>query len=95
MSPRRRWITLALVPALAFFAHAGLARTLVDHQVAGALLAGGGGVTSILAAAGFLLLRLLGFVAWSALPAVVVAKLYSSRSIVKMRGGLGLSLIHI
>jgi len=48
------------------------ARALVDHGVAGALLAGGGGWGTIAAATGFLLFRLACFMGLAVLPAALM-----------------------
>lgn len=71
----RRWRRPGLVVGsgvVLVLGHALWARCLVDHGVAGALLAGGGEWTTVVAAAGFLLFRLAGFVALAAVPAVLV-----------------------
>lgn len=72
----RRWQRqvglLAGLGLLVGLAHALAARGLVDHGVAGALLAGGGGWSTVAAAAGFLLLRLVSFVALAAVPAMLI-----------------------
>lgn len=52
--------------------HEFAALALIDHGVAGALLAGGGGVATVAAAALFLSFRLACFVALAAVPATVV-----------------------
>ncbi len=71
----RQWWRLAGLTGLGFatpLVHELAARALIDHGVAGALLAGGGGWDTVLAAAAFLLLRLACFVALAAVPAVLV-----------------------
>ena len=72
---RRRWRGLALLVVLGTLAalvHALAASALVDHGVAGALLAGGGGWGSVASAALFLLFRLSCFVALAVAPALLV-----------------------
>lgn len=88
-NPRRRAWGLVLLVVLGPLVHALAARALIDHGVAGALLAGGGGASTVIAAAGFLLLRLVGFLAWASLPAALLAALYSPGFIWKIRGGSG------
>lgn len=71
----RRWckpVMLLGLGAAAPLVHEFAALAMIDHGVAGALLAGGGGVTTVAAAALFLLFRLACFVALAAVPAVVV-----------------------
>ncbi len=85
---RRRRVMLALVVVLGFVIHELAARALIDHGVAGALLAGGGGWLTVVAAAAFLLLRLAAFVVVASLPVLLLRPIYSSL-ISKMRGGLG------
>jgi hypothetical protein len=72
----RRWQRqvglLAGLGLLIGLVHALAARALVDHGVAGALLAGGGGWSTVAAAAGFLLFRLASVVALAAVPAMLV-----------------------
>lgn len=70
-----RWAIAALLVALG---HRLAAAALVDHGVAGALLAGGGDLWTIIAAAAFLLLRLAVFTALGCAPAVLAAWAYRS-----------------
>ncbi|MCA9655531.1 MAG: hypothetical protein KC501_36785 [Myxococcales bacterium] len=79
MSPRRRRSALLLGLLLAPLAHALALRALLDHELAGALLAGGGGWSSVLAAACVLLLRLLGFVALALAPAWLLLRALAPR----------------
>lgn len=67
---RWRWGALAILGAA--LVHALAARALIDHGVAGALLAGGGGWGTIAAAAGFLVFRLACVVAVATVPAVLL-----------------------
>lgn len=72
---RRWWPRLAMLAGLGLalaLVHALAARALIDHGVAGALLAGGGGWSTVAAAAGFLLFRLACLVALATVPAVLV-----------------------
>jgi uncharacterized membrane protein len=68
----RRLVWLVGLAALIGLVHALAARALVDHGVAGALLAGGGGWGTVVGAAGFLLFRLASVVAVATVPAVLV-----------------------
>ncbi|MCH9686485.1 MAG: hypothetical protein K0V04_33940 [Deltaproteobacteria bacterium] len=76
MSSRRaRVLGVGLVLGLVL--HAWALPALVDHGVAGALLAGGGHIGTIAAAAAVLLLRLVGAVAVALIPVVLVGALMS------------------
>lgn len=71
----RRWCRPVMLLGLGVAAplvHQLAALAMIDHGVAGALLAGGGGVATVAAAALFLSFRLACFVALAAVPAVVV-----------------------
>lgn len=72
MKPWRRWAWLLGLGLAAALMHTLAAGAMVDHGVAGALLAGGGGWGTVLAAAGFLLLRLVCFVALACVPAIAL-----------------------
>jgi hypothetical protein len=79
---KRGWRTLAVLGGLSlgvYIVHALAARALIDHGVAGALLAGGGGWGTISAAVGFLVLRLACFVGLAVVPAWLVWKASSAR----------------
>ncbi|MCX4246790.1 hypothetical protein [Paraliomyxa miuraensis] len=69
---RRWWWLIGFVVLGGLMSTLG-ARAMVDHGVAGALLAGGGGWGTVIAAAGFLVLRLASFVALAGAPALVLA----------------------
>jgi len=72
---RQRWRGLAVLAGLgsvAALVHWLAASALIDHGVAGALLAGGGGWATVASAALFLLFRLACFVALAAAPALLV-----------------------
>ena len=92
---RRRWRGLAVLVVLGSVAavvHGLAASALVDHGVAGALLAGGGGWTTVASAALFLLFRLSCFVALAATPALLVWRGMDRRA---MRSGTNGSEIEI
>ncbi|MEM7157243.1 MAG: hypothetical protein AAF799_30600 [Myxococcota bacterium] len=70
----RRTMALATAGLLvAFGLHHWAAGALIDHGIAGALLAGGGGLGSILLAASFMLLRVVGTLVLALLPAAILA----------------------
>ena len=72
---RPRWRRIAALAALGLalaLVHALAARALIDHGVAGSLLAGGGSWSMVAAAAGFLSFRLACFLVLATVPAVLV-----------------------
>lgn len=70
--PWRRLAWLGIACGIAALVHALATRALVDHGVAGALLAGGGGWSTVAAAALLLAFRVACAVALAAVPAIVV-----------------------
>ncbi len=68
-------IAVSLVMVAGLLAHEWGGVALIDHGVAGALLAGGGGHGSVLAAASFVVLRLVGTGLLAMVPVLVVARL--------------------
>lgn len=70
---RRAFIIAALALLLALGFHHWAGRALIDHGIAGALLAGGGGIPSVLLAASFMALRVIGTIALALLPVAIVA----------------------
>lgn len=72
--PHRWRLALALAIVIGLVAQHQAAALLIDKNVAGALLAGGGGLASVLAAGSLMLCRIAGTVFLSLLPVVVVAR---------------------
>lgn len=68
---RRRALALLGLTLVVCLGHALAGPVMIERGVAGALLAGGGGLAPVLAALGFLLSRLLAALALAALPAAL------------------------